>query len=193
MGYRTDTMKMLEKWFESALWNGRFLVVVAVAASMVTATITFYMATVDVVYLVGHMFHYADPSLDIEAREAINSTTITHIVGVVDGYLLAVFMLIFALGLYELFVSDIDEAKVSKASSNLLMIKSLDDLKARLARLILMILIITLFEAALKMKMRTPLDLLYLSGAIALIGAALFLTGKGEAHGKESGGDAGPG
>jgi len=179
-------MKMLEKWFESVLWNGRFLVVVAVVASMVTATITFYMATVDVIYLVGHMAHYADPGLDVEAREAINSTTITHIVGVVDGYLLAVFMLIFALGLYELFVSELDEAKVSKASSNLLMIKSLDDLKARLAKLILMILIITLFEAALKMKMHTPLDLLYLGGAIALIGAALFLTSKAEAHGKIS-------
>ena len=60
------------------------------------------------------------------------------------------------------------------------------DLKARLAKVILMILIVTLFEEALNMKISSPLDLLYLGGAIALIGAALFLTHKAEAHGKES-------
>ncbi|NWG87245.1 MAG: YqhA family protein, partial [Hydrogenophilaceae bacterium] len=62
---------------------------------------------------------------------------------------------------------------------------SLDDLKARLAKVILMILIVTLFEEALKMKLETTLDLLYLGGGIALIGLALYLTHKSEAHGKE--------
>jgi hypothetical protein len=49
-----------------------------------------------------------------------------------------------------------------------------------------MILIVTLFEEALNMKIASPLDLLYLGGAIALIGAALFLTHKAESHGKET-------
>ena len=175
-------LKTIEKWFEKTLWNGRFVVVVAVVASMAAATAIFYMATVDVVYLVGHMLHYADPALAGEARKLLHDQTITHVVEVVDGYLLATFMLIFALGMYELFVSDIDEARGSK----ILVIENLDDLKARLAKVILMILIVTLFEEALNMKLSSPLDLLYLGGAIALIGAALFLTHKAEAHGKES-------
>ncbi|MHB8165471.1 MAG: YqhA family protein [Sulfuricella sp.] len=177
-------LKTLEKWFEATLWNGRFVVVVAVVASMAAAIVIFYMATVDVVYVIGHMLNYA--ALPEEARRLLHDQTITHVVEVVDGYLLATFMLIFALGMYELFISDIDEAKGSKTSSKILVIESLDDLKARLAKVILMILIVTLFEEALNMKVTSPLDLLYLGGAIALIGAALFLTHKAEAHGKET-------
>ena len=54
-------LKLIELFFEKTLWSGRFVVVVAVVASMAAATAIFYMATVDVVYLVGHMLHYADP------------------------------------------------------------------------------------------------------------------------------------
>ena len=178
-------LKAIEKWFEAALWNGRFVVVVAVVASMAAAITIFYMATVDVVYLVGHVLHYADSALSEESRKLLHEQTISHVVEVVDGYLLATFMLIFSLGMYELFVSDIDEAHGSKASSKILVIASLDDLKARLAKVILMILIVTLFEEALNMEISTPLDLLYLGGAIALVGASLFLTHKSEDHGKD--------
>lgn len=180
-------MKFIELAFEKALWSGRFVVVIAVIASMAAAFAIFYMATVDVYYLVGHMLHYADPLLDAVGRKAIHDETITHVVEVVDGYLLATFMLIFALGMYELFVSDIDEARGSKASSKILVIESLDDLKARLAKVVLMILIVTLFEEALKLDLASTLDLLYLGGGIALIGVALYFTHKAESHGaKES-------
>ena len=178
-------LKLFEQFFEKTLWSGRFVVVIAVVASMAAATAIFFMATVDVIYLVGHMLNYADPALTTDVRKAIHDETITHVVEVVDGYLLATFMLIFALGMYELFVSDIDEARGSKTSSKILVIESLDDLKARLAKVILMILIVTLFEEALKMKLTSTLDLLYLGGGIALIGLALYLTHKSESHGKE--------
>ena len=86
----------------------------------------------------------------------------------------------------ELFVSDIDEARHSVASSRILVIESLDDLKNRLAKVILMILIVKLFEHAVRMKMQNVLDLLYLGGAIALVGVALFLTHGKDSHGEES-------
>ena len=178
-------LKTIEQFFEKLLWSGRFVVVVAVVASMAAAIAIFYIATVDVVYLVGHMLHYADPALAGDARKVIHDETISHVVEVVDGYLLATFMLIFALGMYELFVSDIDEARGSKTSSKILVIESLDDLKARLAKVILMILIVTLFEEALKMKPASTLDLLYLGGGIALIGLALYLTHRSESHSAE--------
>ena len=179
-------LKFIELLFEKTLWSGRFVVVIAVVASMAAATAIFYMATVDVIYLVGHMLNYADPALAADTRKAIHDETITHVVEVVDGYLLATFMLIFALGMYELFVSDIDEARGSKTSSKILVIESLDDLKARLAKVILMILIVTLFEQALKMEMKTTLDLLYLGGSLALIGLALYLTHAADSsHGGE--------
>lgn len=178
-------MRFLELLFEGALWRSRYVVLFAVIASMAAGFAIFYMATVDVFYLILHITHYADPAMAEEARKALHDGTITHIVEVVDGYLLATVMLIFSLGMYELFVSDIDEARGSKASSKILVIENLDDLKARLAKVILMILIVTLFEQALKMDMKTPLDLLYLGGSIALVGLALYFTHAAEAHGGE--------
>ncbi len=181
-------MKWLERVFEGLLWNSRWVIVPAVVASLAAGMVIFYMATVEVVYLVIHAAHFADPSLTAAARKQLHDATISHVVEVVDGYLLATFMLIFALGMYELFISDIDQAKGQRASSRILVIGSLDDLKARLAKVILMILIVTLFEHALNMKIDSPLDLVYLGGGIALIGLALYLTHASEAsrgHGQD--------
>lgn len=169
-------MNLFEKLFEGALWNSRFVVLAAVIGSLLAGFAIFYMATVDVVYLFRHALHYADASLTDEARKALHDSTVTHIVEVVDGYLLATVMLIFSLGLYELFISDIEQAHGSKSSSKILVINNLDDLKSRLAKVILMILIVTLFEEALNMKLSTPLDLVYLGASIALIALALYLS-----------------
>ncbi len=186
-------MGFLEKFFEGALWNSRFIILSAVIGSLLAGVAIFYMATVDVVNLTTHILHYADPSLTVEARKALHDATISHIVEVVDGYLLATVMLIFSLGIYELFISDIDQAHGSKASSKILVISSLDDLKSRLAKVILMIMIVTLFEEAINMHIAQPIDLIYMGGAIALIALALYWThaseGKHE-HGSDASDDA---
>ncbi len=169
-------MKLLEAIFEGTLWNSRFVIIAAVIGSLLAGFAIFYMATVDVVNLFLHALHYADSSLTDEARKALHDSTVTHIVEVVDGYLLATVMLIFSLGLYELFISDIDQAHGSRASSKILVISSLDDLKSRLAKVILMILIVTLFQEAINMKLNTPLDLVYLGASITLIALALYFS-----------------
>jgi uncharacterized membrane protein YqhA len=169
-------MGLIEKLFEGLLWRSRYVVLFAVFASIASAFAIFYMATTDVVYLVQHITHYADAAMTDVARKAIHDTTVTHVVEVVDGYLLGTVMLIFALGMYELFISDIDEAKGSKTSSKIMVIESLDDLKQRLAKVIIMILIVTIFELTMKVTVSSPADLLYLAGALALIGLALYLT-----------------
>lgn len=173
---------MFERIFESVLWNSRFVVIVAVVASMVAAIAVFYITTVDVWYAVTHILDYANPAMSAADRKALHDDTVTHIVEVVDGYLLATVMLIFALGLYELFVSDIDQARGSRASSKILVIETLDDLKTRLAKVILMILVVKLFEHAVKIRLEGVLDLLYLGGSIALVGLALYLTHASEGH-----------
>jgi uncharacterized membrane protein YqhA len=134
------------------------------------------MATVDAFYTIAHVTNYASPSLDQAARAELRGTTVTHVVEIVDGYLLGTILLIFALGLYELFISKIDMAESSETSSNVLLISSLDDLKSRLAKVILMILIVKFFEHAIAMQFNTPLNLLYLAGGIVLIGLAIYLS-----------------
>jgi uncharacterized membrane protein YqhA len=175
-------LKFLENLFEGSLWNSRFVIFLAVLGSLFASFAIFYMATVDVVILVQHTLHYADSSLTEEARKVLHDSTVSHIVEVVDGYLLAVVLLIFSLGLYELFISDIDQAHGSKASSKILVISNLDDLKSRLAKVILMIMIVTLFEEALNMHIAQPIDLVYMGAAIALIALALYLTHAADGH-----------
>ncbi|MDD2702001.1 MAG: YqhA family protein [Sideroxydans sp.] len=175
-------MKLLETLFEGVLWNSRFVVLTAVIGSLLAGIAIFYMATVDVIYLFQHALHYADSSLTVEARKLLHDTTIAHVVEVVDGYLLATVMLIFSLGLYELFISDIDQAQGSRSASKILVINNLDDLKSKLAKVILMILIVTLFKEAMTMVIASPIDLLYLGGSIALVALALYW-----AHSSEGG------
>jgi len=170
----------MEKIFESFLWKSRLVVLAAVIISLVSSLAMFYMATIDSAYMISHLIEY--PTLETAARLELRSETITHVVELIDGYLLAIVLLIFALGLYELFISKIDQAEEAENASQVLVIHSLDDLKARLSKVIVMILIVKYFEHALKMGFNTPLDLLAFSGGIAFIGLALYLTHAAGVH-----------
>jgi len=177
-------MKALERIFEGILWNSRFIVLFAVIACLGVAVGIFYMATVDSWIMLTHLFHYA--SLDEATRLAERANNITHVVEIIDGYLLATVLLIFSLGLYELFISKIQQAEDSERAPKVLLISDLDDLKSRLAKVILMILIVRFFELALRVQhFASGIDMIYFSGGIALIGLALYLSHAGE-HGIKS-------
>jgi uncharacterized membrane protein YqhA len=171
-------MRSLERAFERVLWQSRLLVVVAVVASALLAVAAFYIATVDVVFIFRDLVPYASPDLDPTARDGLREATVTAIVKAVDGYLIAAIVFIFAVGLYELFVSKIDvSGEAARRLPRMAQVASLDDLKDRIAKLILLVLIIEFFKYALKLKYTTPLDLLYLAIGILFIGGALFLSG----------------
>ncbi len=170
------TQTRLEAAFEKALWSSRFLVVIPVVASIVLAVVMFFMATVDVVSVVLNVAHYADPSLGDAARVALRNISVAEVAGIVDGYLFAAILLIFAFGLYELFVGKINIAETSEIASRVLLIQTLDDLKERLATLVFLILVIRYFEFALQLPVQGPLDLLYIAIGVALIAVALYLT-----------------
>ena len=123
-------MKLVEQIFEKALWNTRFVVLLAVISSLFTAFAMFYVATVDTFYTIKHLTHYASSTMEVAARISLREETVTHIVEVVDGFLLASVLLIFSMGLYELFISKIDAAEDSETLRNVLHITSLDDLKS---------------------------------------------------------------
>ena len=166
----------VEKYFEAVLWNSRFVVILAVVASLVMAMGLFYLTTVEVYFTLSHLTHYHE--LPDAERLALKASTIAHVIGSVDGFLLGVIMLIFAFGLYELFISKIDEAEKANHSSKILVIHSLDDLKDKLAKVILMILVVMFFEQAVFLKPEGPLELLYYATAIALVALALFFSYK---------------
>lgn len=84
---------------------------VAVIASRTLAIVTFYLAVVDLFYsLPEALVSSADPSLGSQAYGALRDDTLTHIIKALDLFLIGSILLLFAFGLYELFISNIDVA-----------------------------------------------------------------------------------
>ncbi len=166
----------LERILESILWNSRLLLVIPVIASLIVSLGVLIVTTIDSLGLVGAVFSYLSPALDTYARDNLRLDIISGVVGVIDGYLLAAILLIFALGIYELFVNKIEVAEGSEFAGRLLLIVSLDDLKDRLAKVILVILIVKFFQAALNLKYESPADLVLLAAGTVMVGAALYLS-----------------
>lgn len=183
--------KAIEQGFEKFLWNSRFIVLLAVVSSMISSVILFVVATVDVLELVSKVWKYMTLS-GVERTpvvyEEFHGEVVGHIIGAIDDYLLATVLFIFALGLYELFISKIEEAEAeSTTSSRILVIHSLDDLKDRLGKVVLMILVVTFFKNVIHTTFEGPLDILYLGIGILFVSLALYFTHKGgEAKGKGS-------
>jgi uncharacterized membrane protein YqhA len=167
-------MKVIERIFERFLWNSRLIALVAVVNSLIVALVMFYIATADVAFLLHEVVNYV--SLSAAERMHLHSSIVAHIAEIVDGYLFATILVIFALGIYELFVSKIDQIEESAIASRVLLIKNLDDLKDRLAKVVFLILIVRYFQYALESEIHSALDLLYLAVGIALIAVALYLT-----------------
>src|SRR3569832_3013373 len=111
----------LEKIFEWLLWDSRCGVLVAAIASLLASCSMFYIATVDAYYMISHLLEYASPALVAEQRNALRSETITHVVEIVDGYLLVLVLLFFGFGLLELINSKNDKAEESAGASNVLL------------------------------------------------------------------------
>ena len=143
-------MKLIERVFEGLLWNSRLVTLVAVVASVVVALVMFYIASADVVYLAKEVSHYT--ALETDARERLHRAVVAHVAEIVDGYLFATILIIFALGLYELFISKIDAIESSPVASRVLLISSLDELKERLAKVVFLILIVRYFQYALESR-----------------------------------------
>ena len=165
---------MLEKLFEGAIWNSRFVVILAVVFGLLGAVILFVVASMDIwgvaVYTFNTIITHAHP-------EKFHEDIVAGIIGAVDLYLIAVVMFIFSFGLYELFISDIEAAE-GKNGSKLLAIHSLDQLKDKIAKVIVMVLVVSFFQKVLHTDFSTPLEMLYFAGSITALAVGLYFLGK---------------
>ncbi|RLJ71053.1 putative membrane protein YqhA [Hydrogenivirga caldilitoris] len=167
-------MKKLEHIFESLLWKSRLLVILAVVSSLIGAFALFLAGFVEVLLPLFKFLKSFD-------YELLSKKLVASAIASIDMFLIATFLLIFALGLYELFISKIDVAEEDPKSSKVLFITNLEDLKTKLGRVVIMVLIVTFFKQAVEMKYKTPLDVLYLSVGALGIALALYFTHK-ESH-----------
>lgn len=171
-------MKILEKVFENILWNGRLFILLAVIFSMLGSVLLFIVASIDIFDIAKETYNVY---VTHQHSEHFHEELVGAIIGAVDLYLIAIVMLIFSFGIYELFVSEIDPAKDAK-SSKILEIQSLDQLKDKLAKVIVMVLIVSFFKKALYTHYVSPLEMLYFAGAILALALGLYFLHKGGDH-----------
>lgn len=171
-------MKFLELFFENILWNSRFFVLLAVIFSMLGGMTLFIVASVDVFNVVSSVIEvYLNHLHPVKFHEEV----VGGIIGAVDLYLMAVVMFLFGFGLYELFISDIDIAKTSK-SARILEIHSLDELKDKLAKVIVMVLVVNFFQRVLHTQYNGAVEMAYFSISILALSLGLYFLHKGGKH-----------
>jgi uncharacterized membrane protein YqhA len=167
---------MIEKFFEHGLWSSRFIIILAVVFGLVGAVLLFAIASFDIfntaAYVINTYATHAHP-------EHFHEEVVGGIIGAVDLYLIGVVMIIFSFGLYELFISDIDPAKDENGKENqLLAVHSLDQLKDKISKVIVMVLVVGFFQKVGHTAFNGALELLYLALAITAVAVGLFFLSK---------------
>jgi uncharacterized membrane protein YqhA len=169
----------LEVGFERALWSARLIPLVAVVVCLLLAVAATVLATLDALRLVALLIEYA-----VDRSDPVRTEAVTMIVKALDGYLMAALLVVVALGLYELFIGRIDPAVGTVAGGRLLQVHDLEDLKQRVGKLIVLVLLGELLQQSLALAVDDHTDLVALAGAITLAAAALYLTGRGAEGGQ---------
>ncbi len=172
---------MLEKIFESGLWSSRFIVLLAVIFGLVGAIALFAVASFDVYDTAKNVFlayyNHLHPA-------NFHEDVVGGIIGAVDLYLIGVVMLLFSFCLYELFISDIDAAKEDGERENkILAIHSLDQLKDKISKVIVMVLVVTFFQRVGHTEYHGALEMMYFALSITAVSVGLYFLSKvGEKH-----------
>ncbi len=166
---------MLERIFESTMWQTRFLVIFAVIFGLLGAIVLFVVASIDIFSIAKFAF---DTIITHAHPENFHENLVSGIIGAVDLYLIAVVMLIFSFGLYELFISPIDHSESAKDDQKILSIKTLDQLKDKIAKVIVMVLVVNFFQRVLHTQYNTPLEMLYFALAVTALSVGLYFLGK---------------
>lgn len=170
--------------FENVLYASRYLSILAVIGSLVSSIALFLRGGMVVYESIRGFFidlveGKVNPSYEKMFEELVSS---------VDIFLFALVLIIFGVGVYELFITKIDPVeRENDTRPSWLRISSVDDLKSSLGKVILMVLIVSFFKHTLELSKDqwSPTTLLYLSIGILLISGALYLTHKSGKEGEE--------
>ncbi|MBN2197105.1 MAG: YqhA family protein [Polyangiaceae bacterium] len=165
-------LKKIESVFESALWGARLIMVVAVITSVLSAVLMIVLGVISFWEASGEVLGYF--TLEVDATK-LRKHAIVNVIASVDSFLIATVLLILGFGLYELFVSKIDPAERSGQTANLLIVRDLTQLEARIASVIIMVLVVAFLKQAMGLTVDGVVGLLGLAGGIVLCAGALFL------------------
>ena len=166
-----EKQSFLERIFESGLWNVRFVVLLAVIFSSVACVVLFLLGSYEIVHVIYEsIFHVTDD------MHLVHSNLLVAFIEAIDLYLIGIVLLIFSFGIYELFISKIDVARRDKAIT-ILEIKDLDELKNKIIKVIIMVLIVSFFSKVLNYSDQydEPLEMLYFALSILALSLGVYL------------------
>jgi len=168
---------VLERRFESMIWKFLLITLVPVVMSLFGSVSCFVIGTYAEISVLSRVFqsHFT----------LTNSTLlIGKVVGGIDYYLIGIALLIFGYGIYELVISDIDprQQEASDVRRNLLNIESLDGLKQKLTKVIVVALIVTAFKSMVGFKVTTSTELLMFCAGVLMLAFSAWLLGQTRNH-----------
>lgn len=176
---KTNNQGWIEYCFEKILWQTRYVVLVAVFCSIVSAVVLFFIGSAEI--FTASKQYFLSFSENIKTQE--HSSLLMHIIAAIDLYLIGVVLMIFGFGIYELFISKIDIAK-ENPDVTILEIEDLDQLKNKIIKVIIMVLIVSFFERVLKVSddYKTPLQMMYFAVSIFALSWGVFLIKKHDSN-----------
>lgn len=174
--------KRVEQVTENLLWGVRFLAIIPVLFGLVSVINLFLLGSLEIIEAIKQYSH-----LHENHSQAITKV-MTNIIGGIDLYLIGIVLMIFSFGIYELFISKIDVGRANK-EIRILEIHSLDELKEKVLKVIVMVLVVSFFKQVTAMPIQNYQDILYLAISIILIAASSYLMHKSHStnHSKPSG------
>ena len=156
--------------FEKILWSVRYITILSVILSIIAAFTLIILGSWDIVEAVIFYNPLFDESI------SNNNDLLFKIISAIDLFLIGIVLLIFGFGIYELFVSEIDFAN-AKFTESTLKIRDLDQIKNKIIKVVIIVLIVKFFEKVLKFSenFTTPMDILYFGLSILSICIGYYL------------------
>ncbi|KAL7120495.1 hypothetical protein ACP275_02G126600 [Erythranthe tilingii] len=178
-------MQSTESTIERVIFDFRFLALLAVGGSLAGSLLCFLNGCV-------YIFDAYKVYWSSCVKGVHTGKMVLRLVEAIDVYLAGTVMLIFGMGLYGLFISNVPNDVPSandralKGSSlfgmfalkerpKWMKISSLDELKTKVGHVIVMILLVKMFERSKMVTITTGLDLLSYSVCIFLSSASLYI------------------
>ena len=163
----------MSRKFEKILWSVRYITILAVILSIIAAFTLIILGSWDIIEAVIFYNPLFDESI------SNNNDLLFKIISAIDLFLIGIVLLIFGFGIYELFVSEIDFAN-AKFTESTLKIRDLDQLKNKIIKVVIIVLIVKFFEKVLKFSenFTTPTDILYFGLSILSICIGYYLINK---------------
>lgn len=164
-------MHPIETKFEKGLWSIRYIVLLGVLFGALSAIVLFVAGSLEIYNTLMDFFFASSGHVGHEE-------ILIAIIGAIDFYLIALVLLIFTFGIYELFISKIDIAHEEGEFGNILEVESLDDLKNKIVKVIIMVLIVSFFQRILSMEFTTAYDMLAMAISICVICVGVYFLGR---------------